>query len=434
MTAYISPIAPSPHWPSAPEQGDTLTVTTTGDVWLYDGIWSVSSRGNSAADWAGNRSDERWEFRVVSWSPGTDAHLSELGEYGNIVSASIELSALSDLKATGELSFKGGEPPQPDSLVRAYYSFTDDAGRTAGPVAVATLSVNDCDPSYAPDSTGEVPEAVSSGTVGCDGLLCVLSAKKPGVPYPVAAGENPIRLAVALIEDAGLRTNSPDIPEASLSQAHLFEPDDSYLAIANWLLTNSSPRYSSLRTDAYGMVMVEPYTPPEKRPSVFDFVSGEGSIMYPDLSESNGWAANPNVARFYYEGDGEALSATATLLSGAKWALEERGGREHTLTKTVSELTGETIGERRAALEAMALSALTENGNEIEHVSFSHAYVPEVVPNAAVGVSYADRSWSGNVMNMKIDCSPASKCRTEIRRFVANEMVFNTSSEVLWQT
>ena len=56
--------------------------------------------------WFGNRSNERFSFRRVTW-PGW----LEGEDYWQITGGDIELSAFSDLKAAGTISFEGEEPP-----------------------------------------------------------------------------------------------------------------------------------------------------------------------------------------------------------------------------------------------------------------------------------------------------------------------------------
>ena len=62
-------------------------------------------------------------------------------------------------------------------------------------------------------------------------------------------------------------------------------------------------------------------------------------------------------------------------------------------------------------------------------MSLSHPYIP-LVATDAVQIQYADRSWSGNVQNIRINLRPSTKCDTTLRRFVPASITVTTSSEV----
>ena len=74
-----------------------------------------------AINWIGNRYRERYEYVKVSWQ-----NWNEIGAYDYITGGSIELSASSELKATGDFTFQGTALPDVNNLLRVYYSFYDD--------------------------------------------------------------------------------------------------------------------------------------------------------------------------------------------------------------------------------------------------------------------------------------------------------------------
>ena len=72
-------------------------------------------------DWTGAR-DSSFVFRRVKWPSWEEAE-----DFGQITGGSIELSALSELKAAGTLDFKGATLPDDGDLVLIYYVSNGEA-------------------------------------------------------------------------------------------------------------------------------------------------------------------------------------------------------------------------------------------------------------------------------------------------------------------
>lgn len=380
-------------------------------------------------DLLGNRANEQYSYRTVSWDDWNEGK-----SLGNVTSGSVELSAFTDLKAACTFNFEGGEAPQADGLVRIYYSYTDDNGEfgefAIGTFIVGLSSITNV-AEYAYEGDGFKCTGLSvSGTASGYSVLKVLADRKYGMPFTVTADPSKPALsqAVALINEVGLRVKVEQESSYALTSDYTFEPDDSYLRIVNWLLASAG--YSSLTTNENGVCLIRKQSGSTGYQA--EFANDDNSIMYPQVVEENDWQSTPNVVRTYYEDDTVAMSAFAMNLRGSKASLESRGNRELTLTETVSELAGNTNSEKLANLISYTEKKLLDNSNEIEHVTLYHPYIP-LLPNHAVSIDYAGKRWTGNVTNMKIELSPSTKCTTEIRRFVDNEITTDTGGRIIWE-
>lgn len=223
----------------------------------------------------GNRSNETYTYRRVSWPT-----LQEGPSLGNITEGSFELSALSDLKATCTFSFYGEEAPDPNDLIRIYYSFTDDNGEVAE-YPIGTFAIG-----Y--DTTTNIANYEYNGTeVDCSGLLVsgevegwsvlkILQDAKLGYSLSIESDTNAISLAQEIIEERGLKSVL-EVPSSYVTKSsHIFDPDDSWLTVVNWLCTSAN--YQAPFPDAYGNIVIRRYVAPEKRSSVFTFTNDDNSI------------------------------------------------------------------------------------------------------------------------------------------------------------
>ena len=366
----------------------------------------------------GNRANETYTYRRVTWPD-----FAEGQDLGNVTSGSVELSAFSDLKATCQFAFDGGEEPGTQDLIRIYYSFDDDANEHAE-YCIGTFFVGYANTSQRADGD----HLIASGTVDGWSVLKVLQDVKLGYALTISAGVYAIQKAVDIITGLGLQVNA-SASSYQLSSDHTFEPDDTMLTVVNWLCTTAD--FQAPYPDAFGVVQVAPYVDPSERATVATFKDGEDSIMYPVVSIENDWQSIPNVYKLYYSTDEIALHAEARNVSGSKASLDARGGRELVEVDGVSELAGADSDAMKANLESMAATKLLNNSQEIERVQLSHPYIP-LVANDAVSVEYADKAWSGSVQNMRISLAPSTKCDTTLRRFVPSSITVTTSSTVDW--
>lgn len=378
------------------------------------------------SDLYGNRHDETYTYRKVDWGTLQDGE-----DLGNVTGGSVELSAYTDLKAQGTMSFKGREAPEQDSLVRVIYTFTDDHGVVSEPFIIGTFIVTYSTSTYTAEyQMGECVGLLVEGDADLVSVLKVLQDKVYGMPFTVNAGENPVNKAVTLIESLGLVVDVYEESSYTLANDHTFEADASYLTIVNWCLNAAS--YQAVMPTDRGKCSIKPYTDPDYRPIVARFANDDNSIMYPEVVVENDWQSTPNVVRAYYEDDSCAVYAVARNLSGSKASLDNRGGREATLYESVSELEGETASQKEANLSGYATKALIDNSGEIERVTVSHPYVG-LKPFDGVRIDYADRTWQGNVQNTSINLSPSTKCDTQVRRFNSPDIEIGEEHGILWE-
>lgn len=366
-----------------------------------------------------SRIRERFIFKRVDWLDfGTTD--SEIAEYGQFTGGTISRGAYTTLKTSAQLTFTG-EAPDTTDLVRVYYRFEDEAG-TEHTDCLGTFLVGYDTTAYVPDGSG----LVSSGTVTGSSTLKVLSDRLCGLPLTIPAGTDPIAYAVGLIRSCGLPCNYPTGTAYALANAHTFEPEDSYLTVCNWCMTNCPTQFQALWPDVYGVVQVQPYQDPTTRSAVWTFADDAASILLPNVSEETSWQGSANVVRLYYEDDTCAMWASAENLSGGRSSLDVRGGRETTYTERVDEIADLT------ALKALAVTRLRDRAAEIEHVSIGHAFAP-IGAGDPVAVIYGGVRWAGTVQNMDITLAPGAMCTTQLRRYVSSALTIQVDGAEIWR-
>lgn len=371
------------------------------------------------ADWRTGSRTGGFFYRKVTWPDFREAEA-----YENAVGGSLEMSALSDVKVNGSLSYDG-EPPDPDHMIRVYYGFTDEAGDYEQ-IAVATMGVSASNPSLRDDG-----EVTATGKATLTSVLQVLKDVELNAPYTVKAGEQVIAKALSIIADRGLPTNNPDPSAYALARDYTFPADKAnVLHIVNTLLGFAG--YASAWVDAYGVVQVTPYVEPTDREAVITFEAGPDSIMRPDMNNENDWGGTPNVVRLSYSTDTEVLTAYAKNVDPAhKASLPSRGGREKTLAENVTELAGDTQAQRLASLKDMARSKLAANSAEIEYANVKCAFMP-IRDSDAAHVRYAGIDWKGAIVNYKVNLGDDSSSTARVRRFVRTALEIETGGEVVW--
>lgn len=346
-------------------------------------------------------------------------------ELWQITGGNLEFSALADLKVAGSLEFKGLEIPDSRDLVLVYHTYeTGDGKLVERPLATLVFSVSS--PTYR--------GVLVSGTMECQSVLTMLSSRKYGAPFTIAAGTQAIQLAIKLIQDCGLRVNNPD-PSAYTVKSDVTIPKNeaSYLTIVNRLL--SLANYSSAWVDEYGIVQVTPYIEPTERNVSLTLSDDKDSIMYPELVRRNEWASTPNVVKVYYETDQESLIATATNVDPESPAsLPHRGFEVTDDEVTVTDLEGDTVSKRLANLEEIARQALINKTVNVEYVDGSCEFGDGLAPNNAIGIQYvrAGLDWRGAITNVNLELTKTLKANFSARKFIRADLKIETTSEKLW--
>lgn len=363
---------------------------------------------------------ERYVFRRVKWPSWEEGE-----DWPQITGGEVELSAFSDLKVTGSLSFEGAEVPDDNDLVRIYYGHADSSGaETFAPLATLLFS--------APQP--EYDGMTVSGTLDCQSTLAILAAKSYGAPFTVTAGTKAVQKAMELVESLGLRVNNPDKSAYVLGSDHTFSADEAnYLSIVNWLLDAAG--YASAWVDAFGNVQMTPYVEPLERPISITLADDENSILYPELSKRSDYSDTPNVVRLIYETDAETLVASAANVDPDSRASLSVRKYEVTFSESVSELPGETTAARLESLKALAKQKLVDKSSGIEYVDGKCQYRDGLEPNNAVRIDYvrAGIDWSGAITNVGVKLELGMPADFSARRFLRSGFKIETAGEILWQ-
>lgn len=378
------------------------------------------------ADWFGSRRKVRWRYMRVSW-----ATKEEIEEYAGITGGDSEESYFTSIKEGGSLTFVG-VPLSTIDLVRTYYEFVDDSGEQVS-VPVCTQFVDEVTTKV---STG----GMVTGSARTYSVLKVADDRLCGLPLTIPAGTKAVEYAAGLLEGLGLRVSATSSAYTTATD-HTFKPDETYLAVANWLLASAG--FGSASTDAYGTVIMAPYVDASQRTPAFTFVDDAGSIMYPEADNESNFSETPNVVRMYSEdeyGGYWAVASNTDVDSPA--SLPNRGGRECTLYDEVTQLepaydpsdsaseSGRKSEQRIAALAEMARRKLLDNSAEIEYVTIKHGFYP-LSQGDAVEIQYEGFTWSGVVTNTKRSHNSESQCELKVRRYVQREIDTDVKSGVI---
>lgn len=366
------------------------------------------------ADFYGNRHDERYIYKRVSWADWTERE-----SYGYITDGTIEISMESELVYTGSFSFEGYEIPETSDMLRVYYRFTDDDGEQFRE-PVATLFVAFSELTYEEMDGG----LSASGKLEGSSVLSVLQDKIYGAPFTVERNTNAIYKAQDLIGRCGLKVDY--IPAVKvLSADHTFDANASYLDIVKWLCSEAG--YSAPYPDAMGVVQLRPYEDRLEEEDALVFENNDSSIIYPEVDETNDWQTVPNAVRLLYNTDQAYIVAEALNLTGSRASLDQRGGRELTHYEEIGEL--DESYNKLTQLVDRAEALLRELSCEVETVKIQHAYVP-IRPHQTVYIHYADKDWSGYVTSVQISLEPAAQTTTKIERKIYQDIGVEKSGEV----
>lgn len=348
-------------------------------------------------DYLGYR-DERVIYRSVSFPD-----FREGAELGSITGGTLDISALSDLRASGTLDFSGAAP-KAGSLIRIYYEFVDSLGERFKQ-ALATLFVSQVDPRLGCET--------KSGTMSLESVLTVPMNAMYGDVYTVDAGKNAVDEGIAILERLGLSTNRPT-SDYKLSNVYVSEPDDNYLKIANQLFAMAG--YAASMPDAYGTVQVIPYVEPQSKTSVWTFSDGDMSIMSPDVTMTDNGRL-PNAYRVKYETESRSYKASAVNVDPESDISTVSLHREITEFESLSEVAGSTDDEILSTMKSYAEKRLRDNTQRIEYVEFGHPWLP-IYPNDAITVSYSTHSirWTGSITDMSISLGDHIAVTTRARR------------------
>lgn len=360
-------------------------------------------------NWFGNRKNEEFIFKRVSWDDWTE-HES----YNYITSGSIEYSADAELKVTGKFEFEGYDIPDTNDLIRVYYKFSQ--GSETIEVALATFFMSYSSIKYIDTMKG----IKASGSINGESVLTVLKNKKVGRPYTIRKGTYSVVKAWELIEECGLHYNSPVLLAGikRLTTDYTFKATDNYLTVINYLM--GVAQYKDVYPDENGVIQLEPIA---KQHNTIYFANDEESIMYPELNADNNWMTTPNVVKMLYNTDTACILATARNLQGSRASLQNRGNREITYVEEVSNVGN---GSLRKLLKEKAETVLKEKSADIEYVKFQHALVPMGLYDT-VNINYGLMGWEGKLDNFSITLKPSVPTITKVKKILDKDIVIDSS-------
>lgn len=345
-------------------------------------------------------------YRRVTW-PG----YVEVADIDHITDLDLELSYLTDLKATGSITVGDAIPDFGHDLVRIYYSFTDAAGqREVQPLGTffATNSQSD----YSGDSV--------SGSFDLKSVLRVPASKRYGRPYTVVAGTNSVAKAAELLTSLGLKVQATP-SDHRVGSDMVFEEGDSYLTMANALLDAAG--YASCMPNPLGVVMMAPYVEPKSRSPVYDFAPGEYSLLERGVTVTNNADDLYNAVRLTYgkESNDETWHVWASAVNASPDSPISTAcaGYEVTYVESATDLEAETADEALPLLMERARSKLEELTQDIEYREWKHGYVP-IAPGDPISLSDVKAgAWRGSLTDLRMTFGGSRlACTSRARSFV----------------
>lgn len=334
-----------------------------------------------------------------------DEGFAVVGEYPMFTGGSIEMSAESDLGASGSLDYRGSELPDIRDMVRVVYTASDESGEVSeNPLGTFVMSLGE--PTY---DMGDV-----TGSVELLSTLRLADCRKFGRPYTIKAGCNCVSKAAELIGSVGLSVSAP-VGTKLLRRDMVMEATDSYLDAANALLEAAG--FRKCEPDPYGGVVMRPVESGEREAA---WVFSEGSALSPEVTRVHAAADAPNAVYLTYGGDAPC------------WAYAKN---EDPLSESSVQNVGYEIGECDTAsdpgeggpLEVLAdvmeqaKQALLDRCGGTEECRWSHPYVPVRVGDvAAVDYPTAGISFAGEISSMKVEWGDEqdAACETVAKRKV----------------
>lgn len=347
--------------------------------------------------------------------------MEEAEDYGQITGGSSSESQFSDLKVTGSIDFSGSKVPIESDAIRVYYEFTNQWGEHwKGAVITGFLSVGET----------ELNGALITGSADIEGMLSVATSG-PGYPLTIPADTQAVETAANYLRALGLTVNAAPSSYKTAS-SHTFERDDSWLTIANWLLTSAD--FSSCTTDAMGIVQMQPYIEPTEREPLWTFKDDDTSFFFPEIKESDNRADTPNIVNIWYEDDTTGLLATARNDDKQSQSSTVSRKREVQLNEEVTELTGNTTEEMLSNLQAAAKKKLTDNSTRIEYVEVKCVFIPaQIGDSALVDYQQAQKEFSGSITAKEVDFGHGGETTITMRRLLRPDFTITTTGEIAWQ-
>ena len=307
---------------------------------------------NNQIDWSRERTD-RYEYFELERINGI---LNEFPLDG-ITGGELEWNMFSTLKTRGALRYAGDAEGWIDKLVRVYIvSKERDAveRRCLGTYMTTTPSI-------------QVLGTNNEYAIDMYSSLIKMQELKARGPYTIAKGVNIVGHVKALLVAAGVEAVIIDNPTV-LQAPKVWDAGVEFLQIANELL--AMVNYGGLRVDPFGRALVMPYTDPQKRAPVFDFIEGKNGIYMPQFEFENDVFEVPNRVTVISEVNGRIYKGEAVNNSPASALSVQARGRYIDRVEEYSELNSDAKCKEKAQM------LLNEAMLSVTSVYIEHSYVP----------------------------------------------------------
>lgn len=329
-----------------------------------------------------------------------DAQDREIRVLDGVTGGSVQLSATTRLRASGELTIRAtGE--QIDWLSQRVRIDYEPEGMQGWPLGVFLFGA----PKESASDEGR------SWQVELLGKLAILDSASTEKTLTIPAGANLVATAKSLIEAAGEDRLAVTASSAVSRSAMVWEPGTSVLTVVNDLL--SAAGYWSAWADGAGVVQLQPYQRPAARPRAFEFVEGDQAVHSADWARDQDLASVPNKVVLVGQGsdDMPALVGVATNEDPASPLSRQRRGRWITRSETgVEAADQETI-------TALARRRLIDASTPQATLLVSHMPMP-LMPNDVGRFASQGTDASVVLQSVSYRLDPTELCQSNLQEVV----------------
>lgn len=240
-------------------------------------------------------------------------------------------------------------------------------------------------------------------------------------PVALATGANPMTWIESTCTAAGLEIAPHDECTYRMGAAWTFgigdQKDKSKLDAINALLDLIG--WQSARTDPYGRILLQPYTPPNERSPIWTFTEGPGARFLRDMTDERDWFDTANQVRVIYSHQDKEITGIATDNDPNSEFSTIRRGRTIGKTYTYNDIPeGKTDTQLTALANAKAQELLTTSQSVIHRITMTHIYAPITIGDL-IHLDYPTGGISGDfaIRTQKIRLDAGLPIEAECRQF-----------------
>lgn len=375
-----------------------LSVTLDGATKSYQTSLRVGGEQVTGQTPTNTQEAQQVQFLVITWVSGGPVRMYLDGEQVSETPSDV----VGGLEGIGALNFgalTGGFTGCIDdtliaadvlspALIRALYVAGAGIGPSAHPdqqfvqwpLGVFLLS----SPTRALNDTGTVVRDVEAFDQGV-----ILDSQKVSATYYVAEGDlYSAAITELLANTVGLGEVVVTPSDKVLPAQKVWDAGTSHLTILNDLTTALG--YEALHFDADGAAVVRPHIPPDTRQPEYDYIPGEVSVLFPDVTEELDLFAAPNQwVLIVSEPDRSLLRSVYTNADPSSPTSTVNRGR------VITEFHAEQDAADQSVLDAKVQQLAQEAGARFEQVKFSTALMPIHAHRDVYRVAYPDLGIDG---------------------------------------